>query len=420
MRRVATVLMVLACTLAGVSAWGAVAPDSGDVARGAVTPAQQATAPSGGRAREAGAQAQGAAARGRTAAAGAGTKKVAFAGYTIDIPASWPVYRLARDPYRCVRYDQNALYLGQPGANQQCPAHLAGRVATLSLAKAHLTASERRELPARGVVAWDSPDHEMGALLPRHALSITATYGAAAGQIKDILATLRWAATGQPVATVLVRGSDPPRTPRWPTAQLLRHRAGGGVRVGQPVGRMDPGQRADGLGDDAGVRRPAGAVHQLPRADPARPGGVAGPCLRPQRDPPGPAPRYAPRGRALRRHGGLPPAPRPVQPSGGGLPRRLDQGTARARVPRRGVLKRRGGHPGPGPLPARLRPPGRPAQLAVVRPLGRAANLRGTPYARNNWWHAHRIKQYRGARHRRIGGIRLSFDSDLVDGAVYR
>jgi len=47
-------------------------------------------------------------------------------------------------------------------------------------------------------------------------------------------------------------------------------------------------------------------------------------------------------------------------------------------------------------------------------------NLRGTPYVRNNWWHAHRIKQYRGARHRRIGGIRLSFDSDLVDGAVYR
>jgi hypothetical protein len=47
-------------------------------------------------------------------------------------------------------------------------------------------------------------------------------------------------------------------------------------------------------------------------------------------------------------------------------------------------------------------------------------NLRGTPYVRNNWWRAHRIKQYKGARHRRIGGIRLSFDSDVVDGAVYR
>ena len=348
-------------------------------------------------AREVAAPDRGAAALARTSAAGAGTRRVAFAGYTIDVPAGWPVYRLARDPYRCVRYDQNAVYLGQPGANQQCPAHLAGRVATLSLAKAHLTVSERRQLPPGGVVAWDSADHEMGALLPRPALSITATYGAAKGQIKGILATLRRAA-GQPgqsasvrAATVLVRGGDPPGTPRWPTARFLRHRAGaalvrgalppgplaglsgagrqaaprawpggggsgpaarpassgsapqaapqvplpvlpspalssqmaqdagqghghvyravaaghaglaprvqgrghlprrpgGGVRMGQPVGRVDPGQRADGLGDDPGLRRPAGAVHQVPGADPGRPGGVAGPGLGPERDPPG-------------------------------------------------------------------------------------------------------------------------------------
>jgi len=47
-------------------------------------------------------------------------------------------------------------------------------------------------------------------------------------------------------------------------------------------------------------------------------------------------------------------------------------------------------------------------------------DLRGTPYVRNNWWRGHRIKQYKGSRHRRIGGIGLSFDADLVDGAVYR
>src|SRR5580700_10315845 len=188
MRRVATVLMAGGCILAGALAWGAAAPAGGAVvmpARGAVGPAREAAA----------------------LAAGAGTRRVAFAGYTIDVPAGWPVYRLARDPYRCVRYDQNAVYLGQPGANQQCPAHLAGRVATLSLAKAHLTVSERRQLPPGGAVAWDSADHEMGALLPRPALSITATYGAAKGQIKDILATLRRAATGQLVGIALVRGA---------------------------------------------------------------------------------------------------------------------------------------------------------------------------------------------------------------------
>ena len=127
MRRVATVLMVGGCTLAGVSAWGAVAPagEAAAAARGVVMPAR------------------GAVALARTTAAAARTKRVAYAGYTIEVPASWPVYRLARDPYRCVRYDQNAVYLGQPGANQQCPAHLAGRVATLSLARAHLPAGPR-------------------------------------------------------------------------------------------------------------------------------------------------------------------------------------------------------------------------------------------------------------------------------------
>jgi hypothetical protein len=60
-------------------------------------------------------------------------KVVRFAGYTIRVPASWPVYRLDRDPSRCVRYDRHAVYLGQPGANQQCPAHLVGRTATISI-----------------------------------------------------------------------------------------------------------------------------------------------------------------------------------------------------------------------------------------------------------------------------------------------
>ncbi len=62
-----------------------------------------------------------------------GVKVVRFAGYTIRVPASWPVYRLDRDPTRCVRYDRHAVYLGQPGANQQCPAHLVGRTATISI-----------------------------------------------------------------------------------------------------------------------------------------------------------------------------------------------------------------------------------------------------------------------------------------------
>ncbi|MGO9219343.1 MAG: hypothetical protein ACLP5E_16505, partial [Streptosporangiaceae bacterium] len=62
-----------------------------------------------------------------------GFKVVRYAGYTIRVPASWPVYRLDRDPSRCVRYDRHAVYLGRPGPNEQCPAHLVGRTATISI-----------------------------------------------------------------------------------------------------------------------------------------------------------------------------------------------------------------------------------------------------------------------------------------------
>ena len=106
MRRVITFALVVALTYLGV---------------GAFAPAQPMSRP-------------GTAAARLTALAGRpGFKTVRYAGYTIRVPASWPVYRLDRDPGRCVRYDQHAVYLGQPGADQQCPAHLVGHTATISI-----------------------------------------------------------------------------------------------------------------------------------------------------------------------------------------------------------------------------------------------------------------------------------------------
>ena len=510
MRRVATVLMVLGPTLAGVSAWGpvvpadravapadgAVAPADGAVAaaRGVVMPAREAAAPG----RPGAELARATAAAGGGSAAAAGTKVVAFAGYTIDIPASWPVYRLARDPYRCVRYDQNALYLGQPGANQQCPAHLAGRTATLSLAKPHLTVSERRRLPARGVVAWDSPDHEMGALLPRHALSITATYGAAAGQVKGILATLRWAVTGQPVATALVRGLLPEGplaglsgAGRQATPKAGLAAAGAGLLPGQPArGRHHhrhhkchhrcchhrlchprwlkmPVKGMDTC--TAPSLQAMRAWHRAFKAAAIYLGGPEAACgwgnlsaawirasvrmgwamIPAYVGPQAPCTRFWVRIRpgrakaqgrasahdAIRlaqllgmhrgavlyddmeayrpRHGRC---SRPVVAFLDGWTRELHARGYRAGVYSSAAAAARDlgryrhlyGHP-----------VARPNSLWFALWDGRR-NLRGTPYVHRNWWHAHRIKQYRGARHRRIGGIRLSFDSDLVDGAVYR
>ncbi len=55
-------------------------------------------------------------------AAGAATRELHFDGRSIEVPRSWPVYRLAEHPGMCVRLDRRAVYLGSPSANQRCPA----------------------------------------------------------------------------------------------------------------------------------------------------------------------------------------------------------------------------------------------------------------------------------------------------------
>jgi hypothetical protein len=62
-----------------------------------------------------------------TASAATPQREVRYRGSVIQVPASWPVYRLAADPTRCVRFDRRAVYLGRPSANQRCPAHAVGR-----------------------------------------------------------------------------------------------------------------------------------------------------------------------------------------------------------------------------------------------------------------------------------------------------
>jgi hypothetical protein len=60
-------------------------------------------------------------------------KVVDYDGSAVTVPAIWPVYDLSKDPHQCVRYDVHAVYLGTPGANQNCPANLIGETSTISI-----------------------------------------------------------------------------------------------------------------------------------------------------------------------------------------------------------------------------------------------------------------------------------------------
>jgi hypothetical protein len=124
----------------------------------------------------------------------AATKMVAFDGYTFDVPATWPVYRLGRDSTQCVRYDIDAVYLGVPGTNQECPAGLVGQADTVSIAPcAQAAPSGAPAAQLQSAEVSGSPDQQA-------ALSVSTTYGTDPGAVGQVLQSVRTAKTGAPAA----------------------------------------------------------------------------------------------------------------------------------------------------------------------------------------------------------------------------
>jgi len=100
-------------------------------------------------------------------------RSIVYDGARIAVPASWPVYNLDKNPTQCVRFDVHAVYLGHPGANQNCPAHLVGRT----------TAMLVEPYDSKAQVA--APDPDAGAtqtVTSNGRALITASYGAAGPQ----------------------------------------------------------------------------------------------------------------------------------------------------------------------------------------------------------------------------------------------
>lgn len=55
-----------------------------------------------------------------------GLRPVTYLGHTFRIPRGWPVIRLADHRQTCVRFNRNALYLGTPTPESECPARVVG------------------------------------------------------------------------------------------------------------------------------------------------------------------------------------------------------------------------------------------------------------------------------------------------------
>src|SRR6266516_2672445 len=142
-----------------------------------------------------------------TAAIKPATQTVTFGGYAVSVPASWPVYDLTKNPRQCVRYDVDAVYLGTPGPDQDCPPNLVGRVDTVTIQAPAAPAGAKsrnkgplqagQKAPAPGTIVQDPDLHELALAMPDQAPSIGATYGTGPGAAEQMLASVRRAATKQ-------------------------------------------------------------------------------------------------------------------------------------------------------------------------------------------------------------------------------
>jgi hypothetical protein len=169
------------------------------------------------------------------------TRVVVFHGYRLVVPASWPVYRLAADASTCVRFNRHAVYLGDPGGDQKCPAAAAGR--TEAILVSPLRAGAGSALPATAAAtAGANRGSDAEVVNPAHGVVVTATWNRDPAVIERALGL-------RSVAAVLTASRRPPRTSEVAFAES-RSRAFDRARATvTPV--STPGEIYTGIGFDA-------------------------------------------------------------------------------------------------------------------------------------------------------------------------
>ena len=177
---------------------------------------------------------------------GVPVRVLTYRGYQVRVPASWPVYRLAAGPARCVLFNRHAVYLGRPGASQRCPVRAFGHTEALlvqplgpagSLPPGTAVQHGAAATPPPGALATaGSASHAVQLALPAAGVQVTATFGGGPGLIGRILAGAR-----------LVRGGSAHR------ADATRNPPAAPAQGGQPAAAAAnlTGETGHGLGFDA-------------------------------------------------------------------------------------------------------------------------------------------------------------------------
>lgn len=136
---------------------------------------------------------------GNGAGANSATATINYLGHAFTVPASWRIVDLAKNPADCVRFDTNAVYLGTPGTQQDCPATGVGQSTEAMLIQPSAAGA------ASSVV--DTTSRQISTVA--QGVQVTATYGTHESQVAGVIAA---AGLPKPVVSALAApaaGSSP-------------------------------------------------------------------------------------------------------------------------------------------------------------------------------------------------------------------
>lgn len=110
-----------------------------------------------------------------------------YRGHTFTVPADWQIVDLKKNPTACVRFDRHAVYLGEPGEQQDCPARAVGRTEALWVRPAAAT---------KASVTEDRTSRVFRATATDEGIEITAPYREDRATVQRVLES-----AGLPVAS---------------------------------------------------------------------------------------------------------------------------------------------------------------------------------------------------------------------------
>jgi hypothetical protein len=150
---------------------------------------------------------------------------VSFGRVTLRIPATWPVYNLARQPAVCPRLDRHAAYLGAPGADPACPAAgLGGKTEAVQILPASAASPDLRAASTRSVVggltALTNQDaaitHTIIDVLPAAGAEVSISYGTDPALARSIQASITVRPASEAAARAAVAALRPAAIPAVP------------------------------------------------------------------------------------------------------------------------------------------------------------------------------------------------------------